>query len=71
MRVPIENLSEQALKKIIEEFILREGTDYGSVEFALDTKVNQVLKQLKKGDAVLVFDDKTETIDIVPPSRAA
>ncbi len=66
MQIPIDNLSEDALKKIVEEFILREGTDYGSIEFSLETKAAQVIKQLKRGDAAVVFDEKTETIDIVP-----
>lgn len=70
MRVPIDNLSEAALRKIIEEFILREGTDYGAVEYSLDLKVGQVLKQLQRGDAALVFDDQTETIDIVTGKKA-
>lgn len=69
MRIPIENLSDEALKKIVEEFILREGTDYGSVEFSLDTKTMQVIRQLKRGDAMLVFDEQSETIDIVSPAR--
>ena len=70
MRVPIENLSEDALRKIVEEFILREGTDYGAVEYSLESKVSQVLKQLQRGDAALVFDDQTETIDIVTGKKA-
>ena len=70
MRVPIENLSEDALRKIVEEFILREGTDYGAVEYSLESKVSQVLKQLQRGDAALVCDDQTETIDIVTGKKA-
>lgn len=71
MLVPIDELSGAALNKIVEEFVLREGTDYGNHEFSLAAKVEQVVKQLRKGDAVLVFDHKTETLDIVSPRKAA
>jgi hypothetical protein len=50
----------------VEEFITREGTDYGQVEVDLETKVMQVLRQLKKGEAAIVFDEKSETCNIVP-----
>ena len=71
MIVPVNDLSENALNKIVEEFVLREGTEYGSHEVSLKSKVEQVVKQLRKGEAVLVFDSKTETLDIVSPRRAA
>lgn len=71
MRVPIEGISPDALMKIAEEFVLREGTDYGNQEYSLKAKAEQVIRQLQRGDAVLVFDAKTESIDIVSPQKAA
>ncbi len=44
-----------------EEFVTRDGTDYGEVEVSLDAKVAQVHSQLKSDEAVIVFDQKTET----------
>lgn len=64
--VPINKLSAQALKGVIEEFITRGGTDYGAVEASLETKFKQVKNKLKDGSAVLVFDDETETTNIFP-----
>jgi uncharacterized protein YheU (UPF0270 family) len=62
--IPINKLSATALKGVIEEFITRCGTDYGTAEATLDTKFRQVKNQLKNGTAVLVFDDQTETTNI-------
>ncbi|MEN6422248.1 MAG: YheU family protein [Smithella sp.] len=62
--VPINKLSAQALKGVIEEFITRGGTDYGAVEASLETKFQQVKNKLKDGSAVLVFDDETETTNV-------
>ena len=70
MIVKTSDLSEFALRRIVEEFILREGTDYGQAEYSLESKVQQVVRQLDRGEAVLVFDDKTETLDIVTGRRA-
>jgi len=41
------------------------GTDYGKVEISLETKISQVLAQLKSGKAVIVFDPKSETCTIL------
>lgn len=65
MEVPKEALSEEALHGIIENFILREGTDYGREEAAFETKFKQIKKQLDNGDIKIVFDPNTETVGIV------
>ncbi len=36
-------VSADLLRSIAEEYVLREGTDYGAVEVGLDSKVDQVL----------------------------
>ena len=62
--IPVNKLSAHALKGVIEEFISRNGTDYGAIEASLETMVRQVKSKLKDGSAVLVFDDETETTNI-------
>jgi len=69
--IPINKLSAAALRGVIEEFITRSGTDYGTVEATLDRKFRQVKNQLKNGMAVLVFDDQTETTNIFPADDPA
>lgn len=65
LEVPLEALSEEALSGVIDNFILREGTDYGVHEVSLDTKTQQIRKQLSSGDVKIVFDPQTETVSLV------
>ena len=64
MKIPLTSLSEQALRSIIESFVLREGTDYGYGEHDLDAKCAAVLRQLEAGEAEIDFDPATETTDV-------
>ena len=64
--VPHTELSPEALRGVIESFVLREGTDYGAREFTLEEKLAHVHRQLESGEARIVFDPNTETIDIIP-----
>ena len=61
-----EDLSPDALKGIIESFILREGTDYGVQEVSLDKKTEQILKQIQNGRVKIYFDQTSETVSLVP-----
>jgi uncharacterized protein YheU (UPF0270 family) len=69
--VPHAELSADALNGVIESFVLREGTDYGERDVAFETKVAQVRRQLDKGEAEIVFDPDSESIQIllVTPNR--
>jgi uncharacterized protein YheU (UPF0270 family) len=66
MDIPIESLSAEALHGVIDEFILREGTDYGAIEATLERKRREILSQLQSGEAKLVYDSETETVTLVP-----
>jgi uncharacterized protein YheU (UPF0270 family) len=68
--VPHSDLSPEALQGVIEAFVLREGTEYGAHDVPLEHKVAQVLRQLERGEARILFDPVTESIDvIVVPQR--
>lgn len=67
--IPASRLSPEALKGLIEEFISRDGTDYGEQEMSRERRFRQVKEKLKKGLAVLVFDDETETTNILSASN--
>jgi uncharacterized protein YheU (UPF0270 family) len=65
IEVPYTELSQSALRGVVEAFVLREGTEYGEKDVSLDRKVADVLRQLQKGEAHILFDPNTETVDIV------
>lgn len=66
--IPISHLelSPEALRGLIEEFVSRHGTDYGLNEKTMDEKVADVMRQLDRGDAVVSYDPKEQTANIVP-----
>ena len=63
--IPHCELSPEALAGVLESFVLREGTDYGAHEYSLEEKVAHVMRQLERGEAQIVFDAQTQSIDIV------
>jgi hypothetical protein len=65
MQIPWNALSEQALAGLIEEFVLREGTEYGAADVSLEEKCAQVTIQLQAGLAQVVFDPQTQTTSII------
>ena len=65
LKIPYDQLNPEALHGVIEEFVTRDGTDYGEIEVPLETKISQVYGQLKSGKAVIVFDQATETCNIL------
>jgi len=67
--IPHSELSDDALIGVIRAFVLREGTDYGEREFTLEEKVANVRAQLESGDAQILFDPDSASVDIVTVSR--
>ena len=66
MIIPWQDLAPETLDNLIESFVLREGTDYGEHERSLEQKVNDVKRQLKSGDVVLVWSELHVTVNIMP-----
>jgi uncharacterized protein YheU (UPF0270 family) len=66
IEVPSAALSREALRALVEEFVTRDGTDYGAAERGLEAKVADVLRQLDRGEVRIVFDPDSETTTLVP-----
>ena len=64
VEIPHRELSATALRGVVEAFVLREGTDYGQRDYSLDEKIAAVMRQLERGEAVIVFDPETESVSI-------
>ncbi|KPD20661.1 YheU family protein [Idiomarina abyssalis] len=65
MIIPWQEVDQETLNSLLESVVLREGTDYGSQELSFDTKVEQLKQRLKSGEAVIVFSELHESVDIV------
>ena len=66
MIIPWDKLSGHALEGIIEEYVLREGTDYGQSDFSLDQKKSDIKKQLERAEVQITFDPESKTCSIIP-----
>ena len=65
MIVPWRDIAPDTLRNLLEEFVTRDGTDYGEQEITLEERVRRVENLLRRGKAVVWFDPATETITIL------
>jgi uncharacterized protein YheU (UPF0270 family) len=65
VEVPHIELAPQTLRAVVESFGLREGTDYGAQDAPFERKVADVMRQLDRREAIIVYDPGTDSIDIV------
>jgi uncharacterized protein YheU (UPF0270 family) len=65
LQIPVSRLSRDAIDGLIEEFVTRDGTDYGEREQTMEEKKRAVARQLERGEVVIVFDPESETCNII------
>jgi uncharacterized protein len=72
--IPPDALSPDVLTALIEEFVTRHGTDLTDA----DAKVAQVRRQLRTGEVLISWDEKSQSANIVakdakeePPPQVA
>ena len=65
VEVPHTELAPATLRAVIESFVLREGTDYGERDASFESKVADVMRQLERREAVIVYDPVSDSVDIV------
>ncbi len=65
MEIPYKELQQNTLENLIEEFVSREGTDYGVQVYSMQDKVRHVMRQLEQGSAYIDYDAETSSCNIV------
>jgi uncharacterized protein YheU (UPF0270 family) len=65
IEIPPNRLADEILVSIIEEFINREGTDYGKQEVKLDVQIKRARSKIMRGDVLIMFDPKTESCNLI------
>ena len=65
VEIPHAELAPETLRAVVESFVLREGTDYGAQDVPFDRKVADVVRQLERREAVIIYDPGTDSVDIV------
>ncbi len=70
MIIPYQKLPQETLTALIENYITREGTDYGLQEIDSDQKVEQVKAAIVSGGVVIVFDVASESTSLLSSHEA-
>ena len=65
MEIPFEQLSKEALRGVIEQFITRDDNDSSHTRIDLEVKIKQVHDMLKSSKAVIVYDEKDKSCNII------
>lgn len=65
MEIPFKQLSDEILQNIIEEYLLREESNYGDNAPELEQSVSRVKQELARGRLSIYFDEKSETCGIL------
>lgn len=63
--IPWQDLTDEALKGVVAEFVSRDGTDYGEQEVTEEQKMDQVLAGIKHNQYVVVFDPDLAAVHIL------
>ncbi len=61
MIIPHTEIATDTLHALIEEFVTRDGTDYGEHEVSTAHKVQQVMRQLERQEIFIVYSELHET----------
>ncbi|MEJ2361358.1 MAG: YheU family protein [Gammaproteobacteria bacterium] len=65
MIIPYNELSSDALQSLIEDFVTRDGTDYGQDEFSMQEKAAQLLARLESGDLLITYNEETQNCGLI------
>ena len=64
--LPLDRINPETLRKMVEEFVTREWSELADSDYTLEEKVDRVLQQLKDHRARIVYDQTSETWNIIP-----
>ena len=59
MIIPWQRLSADTLQALMEEYVTRDGTDYGVREIPLEERVYKLRKMLNDGEVIISYDEET------------
>jgi uncharacterized protein YheU (UPF0270 family) len=65
IEVPWQDIEAETLDALIEEFVTREGTEYGEQDVPLSRKVAQIREQLRRGDVCIVFEEAMQSVNLL------
>ncbi len=70
VEIPPGQLPPETYRRVLEEYINREGTDYGEQELSLEAKCDNLARQVDSGEVVILFDFTTSSCSLVTREEA-
>jgi len=70
MIIPYDQLKEETLTALLEEFVTRQGAVHGHADARVERMIEEVRAQLRDGRAVILFDEDDQTCTIVSREEA-
>tara|TARA_B110000444_G_C18712698_1_gene534481 strand:+ start:523 stop:768 length:246 start_codon:yes stop_codon:yes gene_type:complete len=65
LEIPAKRLQTEVLQAVLEEFINREGTDYGETELSMDEKLQGLKELIDRGEVCIVFDPQLDSCTLM------
>ena len=65
IQIPPERLDRDVYVSVLEEYINREGTDYGIRELSMNEKMNNLMVLVDRGEVLIVFDPANESCTVM------
>jgi uncharacterized protein YheU (UPF0270 family) len=62
--IPHEELNPDTLRAMLEDFVTRDGTEYGENETPIAERIDFVLRQLRAGKAFILYDAESASFTI-------
>ncbi len=65
MIIPHTEIAADTLQALIEEFVTRDGTDYGEQELSASQKIQRVMRQLEQKEIYIIYSELHETCTLI------
>lgn len=62
--IPYEELNPDTLRAMLEDYVTRDGTEYGETETPIAERIDFVLRQLRAGKAFILYDAESASFTI-------
>ncbi len=66
MIIPPESLAPETLTSLLQDYITREGTDYGEFELTLEEKLAILRPQVMNATVLIVYDASSGSFTLCP-----
>jgi hypothetical protein len=63
--IPFNQLQPETLAALVEEFVTRDGAVHGHEDLRVESQVSDLLRQIRSGTALIVYDEATETCGVM------